>query len=337
MEVSAMFIRGSLSWKKFISLSCAMYFLSTSSAFADTYNLYFKKAGPGKDGVEEISESEKPTKAESKVDSGEAAEAKAETEKRHAEQEALQAKELAEKTATEAAEKSKAAADKEQTKEAAAEEEARHSSRVVIPNDVRGAPTTIIINNNMSSPTPAAVVAPPVKEPEAPPVINPAPEVARRDVEPRAITYVPVRPSALHMMFSGSLFASQVDAPWQSNFGSHITPGVGLLVTLGIDLVGGLSVNGWGGISPVSGPTRFHGGVDLEYLPFRLNMGSYNLLELGLLAGVSTLSYNRTSDLGPVHLGGRFNLNFNEYFGLTTSLRANQTFVMWEGGLIVRI
>jgi hypothetical protein len=124
----------------------------------------------------------------------------------------------------------------------------------------------------------------------------------------------------------------------------------GVVFTLGIDFTRSLGMNIFGGAvresfwpqANVDGTSdvRMMLGAEVQVLPFRLDVGSFDLLQLGFVAGTSTLgqsSLGALVDPGQIHLGMRFNLNLGSSFGLTTVARANGRFAMAEVGLVGRL
>ncbi len=66
-----------------------------------------------------------------------------------------------------------------------------------------------------------------------------------------------------------------------------------------------------------------YAGFDMELLPVRIAITeSWNFVEGGLLAGVSTLAAVN-GNIGSIHIGAKAALNFTENIGLTSSFRIN--------------
>jgi hypothetical protein len=112
----------------------------------------------------------------------------------------------------------------------------------------------------------------------------------------------------------------------------------GGLVALGYDVTRMIGVTGFvGGVSAQSlDDLRLVAGGDFQFLPFRLPVGSLDLLEFGVLAGGSNLLVSDGDRIG-WHVGARLNVNFADTLGLTAAARLNAGHWMAEGGVTARL
>ena len=79
-----------------------------------------------------------------------------------------------------------------------------------------------------------------------------------------------------------------------------------------------------------------HLGLELEVLPLRIPVSeAWDLMEIGLLAGVSNLSAS-DGNFAAAHLGARVNLNFTRTFGVAAIGRTNFGFSSLEAAMISR-
>lgn len=192
----------------------------------------------------------------------------------------------------------------------------------------------IIINNNISVLTPASAPNP-SSEPEK------KMESQSGKEEEREFVTVPeplssVKRPRFKFAVAPSVLAYQTfdsDAFYSTRRG---------VAALGLNFLAGVNATPWLGFDVWLSPYRVKGGedilfagTDIEIVPFRLDSGRYDVLELGIIAGAHTNGL-RELDPEPWHLGGRFNLNFSESFGLTSAVRVSAKYVTGEAGFMAR-
>jgi hypothetical protein len=74
-------------------------------------------------------------------------------------------------------------------------------------------------------------------------------------------------------------------------------------------------------------------GADLEAYPIRVDVGSFDLIELGIVAGASNiLTAASTGGIVP-HVGARLNINLGSHVTLTTAMRLAEEFYSTEWSL----
>jgi hypothetical protein len=196
----------------------------------------------------------------------------------------------------------------------------------VAPIPGAGMPVIITNTNNIGYPpadprssqagTPAPVVATPV---------SPSPDASLAATA--ALTQEPHRdPWRL-----GLAAAYQYGYPIGGLGEEHAWGGV---ISLGYFFTPAFGVVGWGGTrSQYASDLGGFAGLDLEWLPFRIGASDWQVLELGFLAGGSTLKA-ATGNIGTFHAGARLDLNFDKHFGLTAAVHANLGYAMLEAGLV---
>lgn len=79
-------------------------------------------------------------------------------------------------------------------------------------------------------------------------------------------------------------------------------------------------------------------GADAEWVPVRLDVGSFDLLELGGIFGISNVvASSGYSQTALPHAGLRLNINLGPHFTLTSSARVNRAYSMAEAGIAVNL
>ena len=204
--------------------------------------------------------------------------------------------------------------------------------------------TPIIINNNINGLERS--YTPPDSSSYSPEDRPPAKPIGQRIAPEVTVTAVatPVEPSRNHFRFGLSAIRWN-ERGWNNVNGNNFTDGGGgLLATFGIDfspavginLIGGsireLRGNGWNDCDDRMRPVF---GAELQVTPFRLNMGSWDLIEFGFLAGTSNIVGSPIS-ADSIHVGSRFGVNFGKSFGITTTGRISKGYTMLETGLVAR-
>lgn len=249
--------------KLFLISTFALSILLESTAYADTYNLYFKKQNDQK--LESSAIIEEPEENSTPV------------------------------------------------KEAAPD-----SLKTTIPP--QAGPTNIIINNNITQPKES--VSEPAKEPESSPEFQPV--VSQPEEVKRRKAFLQTSIGVAYLSRSDLYMSSRFDYP-EAAFTMGLRFNVGPAIALA----------GWGGITK-NQYARFYGGGDFEFIPLRVDGGRFDVFELGVLAGASTLS-RQASGKHPLHLGARMSLNLNESTGLTSALRFGDRHLMFELGIVTAL
>lgn len=303
-------------WRTTIVTAASLAFFGVSvAAFADTYNFYFtkgkKKAAPTESGS-----------------SAETADAASET--------------LTDEPALETSE---------------AKRRERGGDRpIIINNNIHGVPSE---ENRRFTPPDSSSFAPeddPENRPPAKPIgssrLSPRPSAPPSTPPSETTVTASVKaPADDYSHFRFAISAVAWDAKgWNNDIGnvSHGEPGI--IATLGIDFTRALALNIYGGTvrerwlgnngNNVAQEMRFMGGAEFQVTPFRLNVGSFDLLELGFVVGSSTLGQSDIQsfvDPKQIHLGARFNINFGKSFGLTNAFRVNGRYTLLEAGLVARL
>jgi hypothetical protein len=209
-----------------------------------------------------------------------------------------------------------------------------------------GAP--IVINNNVSvphsmqQPAPAPVIAP---EPQSEPI-----SAVRESNESNAAmnaAYVPPPTRRQRWKLGLSAFALSDRSHFDSfseeadfygdiySDTSYAQSKAGALVSLGYRFAPAFGFNAYVGDA---GNSKILVGIDGEWLPLRLDVGSFDLLEIGGIVGATNIvGSGGYSQAALLHLGARVNVNLGPAFTLTASGRVNKSYAMAELGLALNL
>lgn len=294
--------RDAQGWRSSIVAAASLAFFGMSvAAYADTYNFYFSKGKKKKAPVESTVESDAESTQDVVTD---------------------------EDTADEPAEPKNSVG--------------RSNQPIIINNNIHGVPTD---ENRRFTPPESSSYRPEFDPEDRPPA---KPIGARSDSSPSTTVATTLKDPDDFSHFRFGLSAIR----WSSrgngaDFDGSGDPG--LVTTLGIDFTRALGMNIYGGryeyewqFAGGNGfrDSRFLLGAEFQFTPFRLNVGSFDLFELGFIAGTSTLGRTGIATLidpEQIHLGARFSINFGKSFGITTVGRANGRYAMAEVGLTARL
>jgi hypothetical protein len=197
----------------------------------------------------------------------------------------------------------------------------------------------IVIHNNVG--TPQAAPAAPVEPPAFPSQTGSDHAVVPSPLDPNTRrpqwkfgfgAMALVDESALRKSYLRNWDIDDFNSSVSSSAGS-----VGGIFSLGYRFKPALGLSAFlGGVKGVMGTqTDVVMGLDLEWVPLRLDVGSFDLLEVAGLFGV--LGRVGGSSKGTAHIGARVNVNLGPNFSLTTAIRANANLAMGELGVAVSL
>lgn len=199
-------------------------------------------------------------------------------------------------------------------------------SPVAAPAPTAGQP--VIIHNNVSVPplSPPPYMAPQPNVPGVTAAIVPPP--AQRPKWKIGLGALVWAEKSSH---SASSFRSGTfNTNWDSDpFGSSSSMGEGVVVNLGYRFTPALGINGF--VASATNSSKAVAGIEGEWFPVRLDVGTFDVFELGGMLGAANISGRSPMP----HLGVRTNINFGPHFSLTAAIRANKDYAMGESGFTV--
>lgn len=207
------------------------------------------------------------------------------------------------------------------------------SAPIVIHNNVS-------VPNTMQQPAPAPIIAPepePVSSVQESRESNAAVNAAYLPPPTRRSRWkVGVSAFALSDRAHFDSFAEEADyyRDIYSNT-NYVSSKAGALVNFGYRVAPAFAFNAYVGDV---GSKKVLVGFDGEWLPLRLDVGSFDLLEIsGILGATNIVGPSGYSQTALLHVGARVNVNLGPAFTLTTSGRVNKSYAIAELGLALNI
>lgn len=205
-----------------------------------------------------------------------------------------------------------------------APKEVKPPEPVIEKNTSAVVPPNITINNNLTT-TPPKEPAP-LRQAE---IVDDAPEFVEVPPEQREGR------THLSFLFGGTAYVPAIDGT--PNMPSAEYAGGGLSFAIGVHPTDWLGLRGWASVFRTLGQRySWIGGGDLEFTPFRIPSGNFDVFSIGLLAGVHSKLPDQVGSGFPGHVGLRTDLNFARSFGITCAVRVAREFIMPETGLVAR-
>jgi hypothetical protein len=194
-------------------------------------------------------------------------------------------------------------------------------------NSEQGDHGTVTPSVTVQSGAPAAVPGSAAPAPAAAPPVVVAIPVEQGASRPATAAAIAIAPPFRHWRLTGGV---------QDSLGG-VGPlgGIGYFFNqdFGIQLYGGFLGND---LASPAGAGLFLG-TELEFSPIHLKLGRFaDAVELGALLGVSTIAAESDNWVSP-HVGARLSFNAGHDWGLTTAVRANASYLLFEMGLVARL
>lgn len=198
------------------------------------------------------------------------------------------------------------------------------SQTVTVPSGTQ----PMIINNTVTVPSvvPAPVAAPtaavPLRTVNDPSAALAMEQVAEMEAKRPSRWELAVSAVAINLDSLGSAFDKN-----RTDHGVAGAISFRILDSLGLRLYGGIQ----GG-----NESKPFAGFEADFIPIRTSISHHNVLELGLIAGASTLMAS-FDHIGTLHGGVKSSLFLTETLGIVVLARGNMGYGMGECGLVVRL